>query len=88
MKLSKDRSSTQRYSEGINSYIGKGYAKKIRDNTVFEHRNMMNQQKPDKMGVVPEASTKFKGTSLKDFLLIGPGKMNNFASTTIKFRLG
>ena len=56
-------------------------------NYIPDH-GVINQHKPDKLRVVFDASIKFKGNSLNDYLLVRPDQLNNLVSTMIRFRLG
>ena len=55
-------------------------------NYIPDH-GVINQHKPDKLRVVFDASIKFKGNSLNDYLLVRPDQLNNLVSTMIRFRL-
>ena len=91
-KISKDQLLAKRYSEKINSYISKGYATKIKSTQGSQHHNItnyilhdgvINQHKSDKLRVVFDASAKYKGHRLNDYLLVGPDLLINLVSTII-----
>ena len=73
------------YSETINSYISKGYSTKIESTqgsqrnaitNYIPHHGVINQHKADKLGVVFDASAKYKVYSLNNYLLEGSDLLN------------
>ena len=50
------------------------------------HHPVINENKPDKVRIVFDCSSKFKGMSLNDQVLKGPDLMNNLVGVLLRFR--
>ena len=93
-KFSKNQLLSRKYSETIKSYISKGYETKMERTQRSErnkitnyipHLEVINKHKSDKLKAVFDASPKYKGYSLNDYLLEGPDLLNNLVSTITRF---
>ena len=83
------------YSQGIQTYISKGYARKLSKSEAschspsswyLPHHPVTNINKPGKVRIVFDAAAKVKGISLNDRLDTGPDLTNNLAGILIQFR--
>lgn len=75
--------------------IDKGHAKKVPPEEIalangriwyIPHHGVYHPQKPDKIRVVFDASSEFKGESLNKHLLQGPDLTNNLVGVLSRFR--
>ena len=96
-KLSKQPKLEDKYRNTIQSYIDKGYARKLTDQEVqtkssitnyLPHNYVINPKKPDKIRIVFDARAKYQGLSLNDRLHKGPDFLNSLVSILIRFRKG
>ena len=83
----------QRYKETINDYITKGYTRRVADEELnpigkplwyLPHHASFPSHKPDKLRVVFDCATKFRGTSLTNNLF---GFLDRFWQESIAFVL-
>lgn len=94
-RMSKCDSFEKMYRETINSYVKKGYARKL----TFEeasrrsprtwyipHFGVVNPNKPNKFRLVFDAAAKVCGTSLNSVLLSGPDLNHPLMKILWKFR--
>ena len=93
-RLSKDRTLKDKYTEVINSYLSKGYAKQVDCDAQNEqskiawylpHHPVINPHK-SKIRVVFDCAAKYRGISLNDQLVRGPDLMNSLIGVLIRFR--
>ena len=92
-RLQKDKCLHEKYTNTINSYIEKGFARKAivsdpaKDETWYlPHHPVFHPKKKDKMRVVFDAAVKYQGNSLNDQLHKGPDLLNSLAGVLIRFR--
>ena len=92
-KLCQDPMLHQKYTESVQDYIAKGYAKKVNDaDTNSKHvwylpyHPVINVNKPGKVRVVFDCAATYNGISLNSQLLQGPNLMNNLVGALIRFR--
>ena len=94
--LDKDKEKSKGYYETLETYIAKGYARKLSpaeaahepDNTWYlPHHAVTNPNKPGKVRVVFDAAASHKGTSLNDRLVTGPDLLNSLVGVIMRFRL-
>ena len=92
-KLSRDSSLHQKYTETVNDYIAKGYAKEVTQIDTeskrvwyLPHHPVINANKPGKLRVVFDCAAKFQGISLNSQLLQGPDLNNSLVGVVIRFR--
>ena len=83
----------QKYTESVQDYIAKGYAKKVNDADTnskhvwyLPHHPVINVNKPGKVRVVFDCAATYNGISLNSQLLQGPILMNNLVGVLIRFR--
>lgn len=96
-KLGQNRSMRERYSNVLNDYVTKGYARKltpqetsqVSDRTYYlPHHAVINPKKPEKLRVVFDAAAVHEGTSLNHHLLTGPDLLNSLVGVLMRFRCG
>lgn len=92
-KLSRDSTLHQKYTETVNVYIAKGYAKEVNHMDTdskrawyLPHHPVINVNKPGKLRVVFDCAAKYEGISLNSRLLQGPDLMNSLVGVVIRFR--
>ena len=92
-KLCQDPMLHQKYTESVQDYIAKGYAKKVNDADTnskhvwyLPHHPVINVNKPGKVRVVFDCAATYNGISLNSQLLQGPNLMNNLVGVLIRFR--
>jgi hypothetical protein len=80
------------YKAFMTDLLDKGYAEVVseseEDNPAYylPHHGVYNPSKPGKLRVVMDASAKYKGRSLNDYLLTGPDLMNTLVGVLSRFR--
>ncbi|XP_043063902.1 uncharacterized protein LOC122320026 [Drosophila ficusphila] len=94
-KIDKNPEYGKKYNETLDSYIQKGYLKKINleeKNIItpltyyLPHFGVLNSNKPDKLRIVFDAASKSHGYCLNDFLLPGPDLYSQLSSVLMNFR--
>ncbi|XP_044755156.1 uncharacterized protein LOC123314105 [Coccinella septempunctata] len=94
-QMHKDENFKRRYCEKIESYLRKGYARKLSAEEASEegprcwylpHFGVINPNKPAKLRLVFDAASKSCGTSLNENLLAGPDLLQPLVEVLIKFR--
>ena len=92
-KLCQDPMLHQKYTESVQDYIAKGYAKKVNDPDTnsklvwyLPHHPVINVNKPGKVRVVFDCAATYNGISLNSQLLQGQNLMNNLVGVLIRFR--
>ena len=95
-RFTKDPVFQSRYSDVMNSYIDKGFARKlnademkvVNDKTWYlPHHSVLNPKKPNKVRVVFDAAASLKGVSLNSQLVTGPDLLNSLFGVLVRFRL-
>ena len=98
MRLKKDRKLHTKYKAGIDDYVNKGYAVKIKssesENPVAEedngwylpHHPVIHPQKPSKPRIVFDCAAKYDDVSLNSKLLQGPDMTNTLVGVLTRFR--
>lgn len=98
MRLKKDRELHTKYKAGVDDYVNKGYAVKIKssesENPVAEedngwylpHHPVIHPQKPSKPRIVFDCAAKYDDVSLNSKLLQGPDMTNTLVGVLIRFR--
>ena len=96
-RLIKNLDKARQYSDTIKIYLELGHVIKLstRESTLtnnmkyyIPHDYDTNPNKQNKFRVVFDASAKFAGTSLNDYLLKGPDLLNSLVTILLKFRNG
>ena len=81
----------KKYKDTINSYIKKGYAKKLSREEACKvlektwylpHHPVFNKNKPEKFQMVFDAAAEYNGKSLNKALLTGPDLLNSLVGVT------
>ena len=94
-KLMSDTVKCGQYFDYMNELVKKGYAEKIpdidgnrNDGMVWylPHQSVTNPKKPNKVRIVFDCSSKYKGVSLNDMLLQGPDLTNKLFGVLTRFR--
>ncbi|XP_078344112.1 uncharacterized protein LOC144629777 [Oculina patagonica] len=94
-KFLRDQEFFGRYKGTINDYITKGYAQRVPKDELsadgkplwyLPHHAVFHPQKPEKLRVVFDCATRYRGTSLNDQLLHGPDLTNNLFGVLVRFR--
>lgn len=94
-KMTADPNFAAQYTEKIEDYITKGYARKItleeqkisqKNVWYLPHFAVKNENKPGKLRLIFDAAAKTRGTSLNDVLLKGPDLLQPLMSVLFKFR--
>ena len=94
-RLQHDPQLFDKYKETIESYLTKGYARRVpsdqlhpQNRTIWylPHHPVFHPQKPGKVRVLFDCAAKFKSTSLNNQLLQGPDLTNNLVGVLIRFR--
>jgi len=85
----------EKYKATIGDYMIKGHAKRVPEDELviddkplwyFSHHPVFNSNKPGKMRMVFDFTTKFRGMSLNDQLLSGPDLTNSIVGVLTRFR--
>ena len=85
------------YHSKIQKYLTLGHVKKLSDaealstskkTNYIPHHFVLEPNKPGKIRIVFDASSKFNGSSLNDNLLPGPNLLNNLVTVLSRFRRG
>ena len=82
----------QHYKSFMNEIISKGYAKQSDDASqngrvwYLPHHGVYHPLKPEKIRVVFDCSSEYRGRSINKELLAGPDLTNQIVGTLIKFR--
>ena len=96
-KMDKDTKFAEKYTENLEAYMLKGYAKKLTAEEVktvtlrtwyIPHFPVTNPNKPDKLRIVFDCTAKSHGTSLNDALMSGPDLYNSIPAIIMRFRQG
>ena len=94
-RLVKDEKLRIKYTEVMDSYLSKGYARKVPQSILanaggpvwyLPHHPVTNVHKPDKVRIVFDCAAKYNGLSLNDALMKGPHLMNNLTGVLTRFR--
>ena len=94
-RLIKNPDKARQYSDTIKRYLELGHATKLstRESTstnnmtfYIPHHYVTNPNKQNKFRVVFDASAKFAGTSLNDYLLKGPDLLERLVTILLRFR--
>ena len=95
--LDKDSESAKAHYDTVDTYIAKGYARKLsptetvakepKNTWYLPHHAVTNPNKPGKVRVVFDAAASYKGTSLNDQLVTGPDLLNSLVVVIMRFRL-
>ena len=94
--MDKDSEKAKAYYDTVETYIAKGYARKLSPAEITEepentwylpHHAVTNPNKPGKVLVVFDAAASHKGTSLNDQLVSGPDLLNSLVGVIMRFRL-
>ncbi|XP_043482111.1 uncharacterized protein LOC122511116 [Leptopilina heterotoma] len=94
-KMARDPIFKEKYSENMQAYIKKGYARKLTDDEArnetdrtwyLPHFAAYNPQKPKKLRMVLDAAAKSYGLSLNDRLLKGADLLSSLPGLLFKFR--
>ena len=93
-RLLKDAELFSKYSNTIDSYIEKGYARRVPTEQLdskervwyLPHHPVYHPHKPNKVRIVFDCAAKQAGISLNDALMSGPDLMNSLLGVLIRFR--
>ena len=94
-KLAKNETTAEMYRNTMNEYISKGHATKLTKEQInvtssitnyIPHHGVIEPNKPGKIRVVFDGSSKYKNTSLNEKLLKGPDLLNNLFAVLLRFR--
>ncbi|XP_043475015.1 uncharacterized protein LOC122506767 [Leptopilina heterotoma] len=94
-KMKRDPNFGEKYAANMQSYIEKGYARRLTEKEINEDKNKVwylphfaavNPQKPKKLRMFFVAASKSHGESLNDHLLKGPDLLNSLPGILFKFR--
>lgn len=91
-KLLRNPTYKEQYIKFMDEVIERGDAQEVEDNGqegetwYIPHHGVYHPKKPDKLRVVFDCSSKYKGASLNDHLLAGPDLMNKLNGVLIRFR--
>lgn len=96
-KFVRDPTYFAKYSEFVEDLFKKGYAEPAISSTgdleecgkwYMPHHGVFHPQKPEKLRVVFDCASKYKGSSLNDHLLQGPDLANSLVEVLTRFRYG
>ena len=93
-RLLKDAELFSKYSNTIDSYIEKGYARRVPTEQLdskekvwyLPHHPVYHPHKPNKVRIVFDCAAKQAGISLNDALMSGPDLINSLLGVLIRFR--
>ena len=95
--LDKDSERAKAYYDTVDTYIAKGYARKLSPTEIaakepkntwyLPHHAVTNPNKQGKVRVVFDAAASYKGTSLNDQLVTGPDLQNSLVGVIMRFGL-
>ena len=91
-RFERDPKYFQHYKSFMNEIISKGYAKQSDDASqngrvwYLPHHGVYHPLKPEKIRVVFDCSSEYRGRSINKELLAGPDLTNQIVGTLIKFR--
>ena len=92
-RLKRDVSLKQKYTEGVQDYLSKGYEQRVtnigrEDGCVWylPHHPVIHPRKPGKVRLVFDCSARYQGTSLNDSIHQGPDLTNKLLGVLLKFR--
>ena len=94
-RLKRDPDLRKKYEDTINTYIKKGYAKKLSKEEACEvsektwylpHYPVFDKNKPEKFRIVFDATAEYHGNSLNKALLTGPDLLNSLVGVLLRFR--
>ena len=93
-RFNRDPTFAEKYTAVISDYIQNGFARRIKASEVvgregrtwyLPHHGVINPQKPSKVRVVFDASSRHCGQSLNDVLLKGPNLLNDVVDVLLLF---
>ena len=93
--MKRDPDLRKKYEDTINTYIKKGYAKKLSKEQACKvsektwylpHYPVFNKNKPDKFLIVFDAAAEYNGNSLNKALLTGSDLLNSLVGVLLRFR--
>ena len=93
-RLKRDPDLKKKHEDTINTYIKKGYAKKLSKEEACKvsektwylpHHPVFNKNKPEKFRIVFDAAAEYNGTSLNKALLTGPDLLNSLVGMLLRF---
>ena len=96
-RLKKNKNLQQKYTEGIQDLLKRGYAEPVLDANIegprgktwyLPHHPVINLKKPEKVRIVYDCAAKFRGTSLNDTIKQGPNLTNTLIGVLLRFRQG
>ena len=96
-RLEKQPEVAAKYRARIDSYIAEGHARKLTPQEVsaqndrrwfLPHHAVTNPNKPGKVRVVFDAAATYRGVSLNEKLLTGPGLLQSLPGVLFRFREG
>jgi len=89
----KKRGLTQRYQEEVDKLLQQGYAEPVKNQNVLSqkiwylpHQAVLNVKKPEKLRLVFDCASKFRGESLNDKAYQGPDINNRLIDVLLRFR--
>ena len=93
-RLEKNPDLHQKYTEQMEAYIKKGYAKVVQDKEASAKRRMwylphhavINEKKPGKVRIVFDCAARLCGQSFNDHLMKGPNLVNSIVGVLLRFR--
>ena len=95
VRMDKDEDYRQKYNTAMDEVLTKGYAEKVPDVQktgeegkvwYIPHHGVFHPKKTEKLRVVYDCSSKFKGVSLNNNLLPGPDLTNTLLGVLCRFR--
>ena len=91
-RLERDTHLHGKYKEGISDLLQKGYAEEVPESDdkvvtwYIPHHPVFHPMKPDKVRIVFDCASKYKGQSLNDVVLQGPDLTNKLVGVLLRFR--
>ena len=93
-KLTRDKNLHSKYTDTINTYVEKNYAKPVTSEELVDqnivwylpHHPVYHPHKPDKLRIIFDCAAKHEGTSLNSVLMSGPDMMKSIVGVLIRFR--